>query len=76
MKTMGEIFEEEEARLLAEARAEPEAVREARFARETARREAERQRHIALGWYDEDGNPGPNADPEDDEDEDEEGEDA
>ena len=69
-QTLAEIFAEEEARLSALPPDPPEVE-----ARRAARREAERQRHIALGWIDEDGNPGPNADPPDDE-EDDEGEDA
>jgi hypothetical protein len=40
-----------------------------------AKSEAERRRHIELGWITEDGEPGPNA-PQDDENEDEDEEDS
>lgn len=67
---MDEFFEEEAARRLAEAEAADTPENRARNA---AKREAERQRHIAAGWITEDGEPGPNApkDDEDDADEDE-----
>jgi hypothetical protein len=38
-----------------------------RQAAHRAKMDAERAYHIAMGWYDEDGNPGPNAAPDDDE---------
>lgn len=43
-----------------------------RQAAHQAKRDAERAHHIAMGWYDEDGNPGPNAEPDGDDDEEEE----
>ena len=43
-----------------------------RKAAHKAKMAAERARHIALGWYDEDGNPGPNAEPDGDDDEEDE----
>lgn len=41
--------------------------------RNAAKSEAERQRHIALGWITEDGEPGPNAPKDEDDEDDEEG---
>lgn len=65
MKTLAELFAEDEAK---PAPAEdPQMV-----ARNRAKAEAERARHIALGWYDEHGNPGPNAEPDEPGEEDEE----
>ena len=66
MKTLAELFEEEEANLAGVPDDTPEQI-----AARIAKSRAEWERGIALGWHDKDGNPGPNADP----DEDDEGED-
>lgn len=57
----------------AEEAARRSAINEAAEAGAKAKAEAERLRHIALGWITEDGEPGPNA-PVDEDDEDEDGE--
>jgi hypothetical protein len=60
-----EGLEDWEAEEAAKRAAQAEALKE----RNAAKSEAERQRHIALGWITEEGEPGPNA-PKDDEDDD------
>ena len=59
----------------AEEAAKRAAESDASWERSAAKRAAERQRHIALGWITEDGEPGPNAARDDEADEDEEGDD-
>lgn len=56
----------------AEEAAKRAASGDAAWQRSEAKRIAERERHIALGWITEDGEPGPNAPKDEDEDEDEE----
>ena len=57
MKTLDDLFREVESE-------PPPPEDPAAIERNRRKAEAERQRHIAAGWYDEDGNPGPNAEPE------------
>lgn len=65
MATLDQLFSEHEAQL---AKATPETPEQ--IAARRAKSAAEWQRGIDLGWYDENGNPGPNAGPDEEEDED------
>jgi hypothetical protein len=68
-KEVNDIFEQAEIDARAEAERYDRLNTPERQAALREKAEAERRRHIELGWYDEDGNPGPNAEP-NDEDED------